>query len=178
MVAVALIVLRLGHRGMPVGNRNLAGLLQPPVFRRYSDQNARLKWTSSSRTCRAERRSEPSLAVRGIERSGQAIQPHSRVPNILGSTRAKVAYMVDQRIKMNQNESKSGMIRWTLNKLPPVPIHSRLEPGDHERLTTLADQQDSSVARMVKLAVIEFLDRHAPADVPTSDRPNRASRRG
>jgi hypothetical protein len=52
-----------------------------------------------------------------------------------------------------------------------------LEPGDHERLTTFAAQQNSSLARMVKLAVIEFLDRHAPADVQTFDRPNRASRR-
>ncbi|PNE10948.1 MAG: hypothetical protein CR217_11600 [Beijerinckiaceae bacterium] len=39
-----------------------------------------LKRTSSSRTCRAEHRSEP-----------------------FGSTLAKVAYMVDQQIKMNQN---------------------------------------------------------------------------
>jgi hypothetical protein len=52
-----------------------------------------------------------------------------------------------------------------------------LEPDDHERLTMLADQQNSSVARMVKLAVIEFLDRHASADVQTADRRNRASRR-
>ena len=65
------------------------------------------------------------------------------------------------------------MIRRPLNKPPPVPIHSRLEPGDHERLTTLADQQASSVARMVKLAVIEFPDRYAPADVQTSERPKR-----
>jgi hypothetical protein len=70
------------------------------------------------------------------------------------------------------------MIRRSPNKPPPVPIHSRLEPGDHERLTTLADQQDSSLARMVKLAVIEFLDRHASADVQTSDGANRPSRRG
>ena len=74
---------------------------------------------------------------------------------------------------MNQNESKFGMIRWSPNKLPPLPIHSRLEPDDHDRLTTLADQQGSSVARMVKLAVIEFLDRHTPADVQTSERPSR-----
>jgi hypothetical protein len=70
------------------------------------------------------------------------------------------------------------MIRRSPNKPPPLSIHSRLGPDDHERLTTLADQQGSSVARIVKLAVIEFLDRHAPAEVPTSDRPNRASRRG
>jgi hypothetical protein len=68
------------------------------------------------------------------------------------------------------------MIRRSPKKPPPVPIHSRLEPGDHERLTMLAAQQDSSVARMVKLAVIEFLDRHVPTDEQTSDRPNRASR--
>ncbi|PNE10949.1 MAG: hypothetical protein CR217_11605 [Beijerinckiaceae bacterium] len=69
------------------------------------------------------------------------------------------------------------MIHRSPNKPPPVPIHSRLESGDHERLTTLAAQHDSSLARMVKLAVIEFLNRHAPADAPTSDRTNRASRR-
>ena len=69
------------------------------------------------------------------------------------------------------------MIQRSPNKPPPVPIHSRLEPDDDERLTMLADQQNSSVARMVKLAVIEFLDRHASADVQTADRPNRASRR-
>lgn len=79
---------------------------------------------------------------------------------------------------MNQNESNAGMIRRPPKKPPLVPIHSRLEPDDRERLTKLADQQDSSVARMVKLAVIEFLDRHAQAVVQTSDRPNRASRRG
>ncbi|MGC2224077.1 MAG: hypothetical protein WA624_17885, partial [Methylocella sp.] len=70
------------------------------------------------------------------------------------------------------------MIHRSPNKPPPVPIHSRLEPGEHERLTTLAAQHDSSLARMVKLAVIEFLDRHALADVQTADRPKRASRRG
>jgi hypothetical protein len=79
---------------------------------------------------------------------------------------------------MNQNESKSGMIRRSPKKPPPLSIHSRLEPEDHERLTTLADQQGSSVARIVKLAVIEFLDRQASADVQTSDNPNPASRRG
>jgi hypothetical protein len=52
------------------------------------------------------------------------------------------------------NKSKSGMIRRSPNKLPPLSIHSRLEPDDHERLSTLADQQGSSVARIVKLAVI------------------------
>jgi hypothetical protein len=49
----------------------------------------------------------------------------------------------------------------------------RRQPDDHERLTTLAGQQASSVAQMVKLAVIEFLDRYAPADVQTSGRPKR-----
>src|ERR1700688_1467687 len=49
------------------------------------------------------------------------------------------------------------MIRRPPKKPAPIPIHSRLEPGDHERLTALADQQNSSVARIVKLAVIDFL---------------------
>lgn len=46
----------------------------------------------------------------------------------------------------------------------PIPIHSRLEPDNYERLAALADQQNSSVARIVKLAVIEFLDRHERGD--------------
>ena len=41
-----------------------------------------------------------------------------------------------------------------------IPIHARLARSDHERLVAVADRQDSSVARIIKLAVIEYLDRH------------------
>jgi predicted HicB family RNase H-like nuclease len=51
------------------------------------------------------------------------------------------------------------MIRRPPKKPVPIPIHSRLEPDDHKRLAILADQQNSSVARIVKLAIIEYLDR-------------------
>ena len=70
------------------------------------------------------------------------------------------------------------MIRRPLEKPAPIPIHSRLEPGDHGRLAALAAQQNSSVARIVKLAVIDFLNRHSQGDRQTSESPNRASRRG
>jgi hypothetical protein len=70
------------------------------------------------------------------------------------------------------------MIRRPPKKPAPIPIHSRLESNDHARLTALADQQNSSVARIVKLAVIEFLDRHKLGDRQASDPPIRASRRG
>jgi len=38
-------------------------------------------------------------------------------------------------------------------------IHSSVEPDIFQRLTALADREESSLARIVKLAVIEFLDR-------------------
>jgi hypothetical protein len=69
------------------------------------------------------------------------------------------------------------MIRRPPKKPAPIPIHSRLQPEDFARLTALADQQDSSVARIVKLAVIDFLERQTRDDRQT-DMPNRASRRG
>ena len=66
---------------------------------------------------------------------------------------------------------------------PPIrralmPIHARLEADDHERLAALADQQNSSVARIVKLAVLEFLERHARGDIGSSNRVDRAGKRG
>jgi hypothetical protein len=70
------------------------------------------------------------------------------------------------------------MIRRPPKKPAPMPIHSRLDPQDHARLAALADQQNSSVARIVKLAVIDFLERHTRGDRQASDMPNRASRRG
>jgi hypothetical protein len=63
-------------------------------------------------------------------------------------------------------------------KAGSIPIHSRLEPDDHARLTTLAARQNSSVARIVKLAVIDFLDRRTRGDRPASNPLNRASKRG
>jgi hypothetical protein len=70
------------------------------------------------------------------------------------------------------------MVRRPRDKSAPIPIHSRLEPSDYVRLTAFADQQNSSVARIVKLAVIEYLDRHGPDDMRTLNRLDRASRRG
>ena len=69
------------------------------------------------------------------------------------------------------------MIRHPPKNPALIPIHSRLEPDGHKQLAALADQQNSSVARIVKLAVIEYLDRHVRGDLQTSDRHNRANSR-
>ena len=68
------------------------------------------------------------------------------------------------------------MIRRSPRKPALIPIHSRLEPGEHDRLQVLADRQNSSVARIVKLAVIEYLDRHARDQMSTADKPHRTIR--
>lgn len=53
-----------------------------------------------------------------------------------------------------------GMIRRSAKK-PLIVIHTRLEPDDHARLLRLANRQHSSKARIIKLAVREYLDRHS-----------------
>jgi hypothetical protein len=55
-------------------------------------------------------------------------------------------------------------------------IHSSLEPDTFKRLTALADYEKCSVARIVKLAVVEFLDRHPVSATPNRD--TRTNRRG
>jgi hypothetical protein len=75
------------------------------------------------------------------------------------------------RCILNQNDSKYRMIRGASKKAASVRIHSSLEPGDHERLAQLAGHQNSSVARIVKLAVIEYLDRYASKDKQASNKP-------
>jgi hypothetical protein len=68
--------------------------------------------------------------------------------------------------------------RLTKSKETILRIHSSLELGRYQRLTVLANRESSSLARIVKLAVIEFLDRHLPVEVTTSDGPKQASERG
>ena len=59
------------------------------------------------------------------------------------------------------------MIRRARDKgsLGSLRIHSSLEPKDYQRLTALAARERSSVSRMVKLAVLEFLDRDGTGGV-------------
>jgi hypothetical protein len=68
-------------------------------------------------------------------------------------------YAIDRLI---QNDSKITMIRTRAKKQKPIRIHSSLDVETHQRLTALAKRDKSSVARVIKLAVIEFLDKHQP----------------
>ena len=54
------------------------------------------------------------------------------------------------------------MIRKPSKKRKPQRIHSSVDVETHQRLITLAKREKSSVARIIKLAVVEFLDKHQP----------------
>jgi hypothetical protein len=62
---------------------------------------------------------------------------------------------------MSRQRQKSKLLR----------VHSSLELGTFQRLAALAERENSSVARIVKLAIVEFLDEH-----PASATPNRTTR--
>ena len=66
-------------------------------------------------------------------------------------------------------------MRRSSRKRALVPVHSRLEADQYERLMALAEQQDSSLARLVKLAIAEFLDNYSPG-TDASQRPDRVNR--
>ena len=70
------------------------------------------------------------------------------------------------------------MIRRPADIQSPVRIHSSLKLEDYERLTALARDENSSVSRIVKLAVIEFLNRRLPLGGESSNRSARTMKRG
>jgi hypothetical protein len=53
------------------------------------------------------------------------------------------------------------MIRRASAKQVPLAIHSCLDPAEHQRLVEFADRQNSSVARIIKLAVMDYVGRNA-----------------
>lgn len=63
---------------------------------------------------------------------------------------------------LNHGDSKRFMMRSSSETRSSIRIHASLDFDDHQRLAALAEREHSSVARIVKLAVIDFLDRHAP----------------
>jgi predicted transcriptional regulator len=63
------------------------------------------------------------------------------------------------------------MIRRASKKQVPVAIHSRLDPAEHQRLAEFAERQNSSVARIIKLAVMDYINRQ-------SGRPDQTNKQG
>lgn len=63
------------------------------------------------------------------------------------------------------------MIRRTVKKQIPVRIHSSLDANDHQCLAMLAGEQNSSAPRIVKLAVLEYLERTPPKEGQAVNKP-------
>ena len=92
--------------------------------------------------------------------------------NTVGGVSEEPLNVVDY---LNQNDSNASWVADRRHRRL-LRIHSSLEPDLFRRFTPLADHEQSSLARIVKVAVVEFLDRHEIS--ATANRDMRANKRG